>query len=311
MATWDLRERDEPDLGGPAARRERVRARRAGDGALAAGGPAACRGRASFASSARSRRWCSSAPNIVTFGEVVGVHLDERRIVDGRVDTARLKPIARCGYRGDYAVVELFEMIGSRPLKPVRWSLRLQCGCIALMFVEAVGGVLVVREPRVCGLGHLGSPLASRRVFAAALAAAAADAFGAGSALPRRRLRAWRSRARLVMVLERLGKPLPMTWLDFVMGGCAVGALSATTGAELGATLGASGVAAALGLARWRVSARARGRAGRADRARRAAVARGRPAGGRRVGARAARDAVARVQPGRARRDARLRRRRR
>ncbi len=51
-------------------------------------------------------------PNIVTFGRVVGVHLDEAAIVDGRVDLTRLKPIARCGYRGDYTVVEsLFEMV--------------------------------------------------------------------------------------------------------------------------------------------------------------------------------------------------------
>ena len=40
------------------------------------------------------------------------MHVDERYIVDGRVDLTRLKPIARCGYRGDYAVVEsLFEML--------------------------------------------------------------------------------------------------------------------------------------------------------------------------------------------------------
>ena len=51
-------------------------------------------------------------PNIVTFGRVVGVHLDEAAIVGGRVDLTRLKPIARCGYRGDYTVVEsLFEML--------------------------------------------------------------------------------------------------------------------------------------------------------------------------------------------------------
>ena len=56
------------------------------------------------------------------------------------------------------------------------------------------------------------------------------------------------------MVLARLGRPLPLTWLDFAMGACAVGALAVTTGAELPATLAASGVAAALGLARWRVS---------------------------------------------------------
>jgi flavin reductase (DIM6/NTAB) family NADH-FMN oxidoreductase RutF len=52
------------------------------------------------------------ARNIVTFGQVVGVHVDERHIVDGRFDTAGVRPIARCGYRGDYATVtSLFEMI--------------------------------------------------------------------------------------------------------------------------------------------------------------------------------------------------------
>jgi flavin reductase (DIM6/NTAB) family NADH-FMN oxidoreductase RutF len=48
----------------------------------------------------------------VVIGQVVGVHLDERFIrEDGRVDTAALQPVARCGYLADYAVVrELFEM---------------------------------------------------------------------------------------------------------------------------------------------------------------------------------------------------------
>jgi len=41
----------------------------------------------------------------VVFGQVVGVHIEERFIVDGRLDTAAMKPIARCGY-DDYAVVE-------------------------------------------------------------------------------------------------------------------------------------------------------------------------------------------------------------
>ncbi len=54
----------------------------------------------------------ADGPNIVTFGQVVGVHLDERVVVDGRFDITRVKPIARCGYRGDYAVVDsLFEMV--------------------------------------------------------------------------------------------------------------------------------------------------------------------------------------------------------
>ncbi|MDP2411033.1 MAG: flavin reductase family protein [Pseudolabrys sp.] len=46
----------------------------------------------------------------VVFGEVVGVHIDDRFVVDGRLDTAAMKPIARCGY-DEYAVVEsLFSM---------------------------------------------------------------------------------------------------------------------------------------------------------------------------------------------------------
>lgn len=123
------------------------------------------------------------------------------------------------------------------------------------MFVEAAGVVLVCG-----GLACLASVFAGRRswlvavLFAAALACAAAVEFGAGSWLHAVAGGLGFAGASM-MVLERLGKPDPLTWLDFAMGGCAVGALSATTGAELGATLGASGVAAALGLARWRVSA--------------------------------------------------------
>src|SRR5664279_870162 len=46
----------------------------------------------------------------VVFGQVVGVHIDDRFIVGGRLDTAAMKPIARCGY-DEYAVVEsLFSM---------------------------------------------------------------------------------------------------------------------------------------------------------------------------------------------------------
>ena len=46
----------------------------------------------------------------VVFGQVVGVHIDDRFIIDGLLDTAAMKPIARCGYN-QYAVVEsLFSM---------------------------------------------------------------------------------------------------------------------------------------------------------------------------------------------------------
>lgn len=52
-----------------------------------------------------------SSDHHLVVGQVVGVHLDDAYIKDGRADTAGLQPIARCGYLGDYAVVtELFEM---------------------------------------------------------------------------------------------------------------------------------------------------------------------------------------------------------
>jgi flavin reductase (DIM6/NTAB) family NADH-FMN oxidoreductase RutF len=46
----------------------------------------------------------------LVLGQVVGVHIDERFIKDGMLDTAAMQPIARCGYN-DYAVVtEMFSM---------------------------------------------------------------------------------------------------------------------------------------------------------------------------------------------------------
>lgn len=41
----------------------------------------------------------------VVIGRVIGVHIDDAFIKDGRLDTAAMKPIARCGY-DEYAVVE-------------------------------------------------------------------------------------------------------------------------------------------------------------------------------------------------------------
>jgi flavin reductase (DIM6/NTAB) family NADH-FMN oxidoreductase RutF len=47
----------------------------------------------------------------VVFGQVVGVHIEDRFIRDGRLDTAAMRPIARCGY-DEYAVVDgLFAMV--------------------------------------------------------------------------------------------------------------------------------------------------------------------------------------------------------
>jgi len=50
-------------------------------------------------------------PNIVIIGKVIGIHIDDAYIgANGLVNTAAMKPIARCGYM-EYAVVtEMFEM---------------------------------------------------------------------------------------------------------------------------------------------------------------------------------------------------------
>src|SRR5262245_22573557 len=53
----------------------------------------------------------------VVFGQVVGVHIDDRFVKDGRLDTAAMQPIARCGY-ADYAVVDKVFAI-ARPKLPV------------------------------------------------------------------------------------------------------------------------------------------------------------------------------------------------
>ncbi|KAL1796462.1 hypothetical protein ACET3X_005002 [Alternaria dauci] len=46
----------------------------------------------------------------VVIGKVVGVHIDERVLTDGKIDVRKTEPIARCGYF-EYAVVrETFEM---------------------------------------------------------------------------------------------------------------------------------------------------------------------------------------------------------
>jgi flavin reductase (DIM6/NTAB) family NADH-FMN oxidoreductase RutF len=53
----------------------------------------------------------SSSEHFLTVGQIVGVHLAESAVTDGRVDTALLRPVARCGYQGEYTVVEsLFDM---------------------------------------------------------------------------------------------------------------------------------------------------------------------------------------------------------
>jgi flavin reductase (DIM6/NTAB) family NADH-FMN oxidoreductase RutF len=49
-----------------------------------------------------SGAWSGS---VLTLGEVVAFHIDDQFLLDGRFDTARAHPLARCGYQ-DYAAVE-------------------------------------------------------------------------------------------------------------------------------------------------------------------------------------------------------------
>ena len=55
-------------------------------------------------------------PNTVVFGKVVGVHIDDQFIVDGRVNTVAMEPIGRLGYMDYVKVAEAFSM--ERP----RWE---------------------------------------------------------------------------------------------------------------------------------------------------------------------------------------------
>jgi flavin reductase (DIM6/NTAB) family NADH-FMN oxidoreductase RutF len=49
--------------------------------------------------------------NTMIIGQIVGVHINREFLVDGKFDTVKAQPLARCGYRGDYAEVDhLFEM---------------------------------------------------------------------------------------------------------------------------------------------------------------------------------------------------------
>jgi flavin reductase (DIM6/NTAB) family NADH-FMN oxidoreductase RutF len=47
----------------------------------------------------------------IIIGQVVGVHINEAYLRDGRFDTAAAQPLARCGYRDYAAVTALFEAL--------------------------------------------------------------------------------------------------------------------------------------------------------------------------------------------------------
>ena len=50
------------------------------------------------------------ADNHLVIGEVVGIHVDDAVIVDGKVDVTTYRPLARLGYRDYCAVTEVFTL---------------------------------------------------------------------------------------------------------------------------------------------------------------------------------------------------------
>jgi flavin reductase (DIM6/NTAB) family NADH-FMN oxidoreductase RutF len=50
------------------------------------------------------------AENFLIIGRVLGIHIDDRFIHDGRVDTAAMRPIARLGYSEYATVTEVWRM---------------------------------------------------------------------------------------------------------------------------------------------------------------------------------------------------------
>lgn len=55
------------------------------------------------------------AENLVVYGEVVGIHIDESIIRDGRLDMAIARPVARMGYMDYSEGSEVFEMLRPNP----------------------------------------------------------------------------------------------------------------------------------------------------------------------------------------------------
>ena len=109
LATWDLRDAMN-ETSAPLARGE-------SEMAIAGLKPAPSRlikpPRVAEAPAALECKWLQTVPLVpleggearyfLVIGQVVGVHIDDRFVVDGLVDTAAMRPIGRAGYR-DYFV---------------------------------------------------------------------------------------------------------------------------------------------------------------------------------------------------------------
>ncbi|KQV81550.1 flavin reductase family protein [Rhizobium sp. Root1220] len=55
-----------------------------------------------------------ASENIVVFGQVVGIHIDESVVRDGRLDMGMARPVARMGYMDYSEGSEVFEMLRPR-----------------------------------------------------------------------------------------------------------------------------------------------------------------------------------------------------
>ena len=55
--------------------------------------------------------WYEHAFNIMVIGEVVGVHIDDAILTDGRVDVLAYNPVARLGYMDYTTVTDVWEML--------------------------------------------------------------------------------------------------------------------------------------------------------------------------------------------------------
>jgi len=55
--------------------------------------------------------WREHAFNIMVVGEVVGVHIRDEYLIDGRLDVARFNPVARLGYMDYTTVTDVWEML--------------------------------------------------------------------------------------------------------------------------------------------------------------------------------------------------------
>lgn len=56
------------------------------------------------------KAWEGHAPNVVTIGEVIGIHIADAVLTDGMVDMSKLQPIGRLGYMDYCRVADVFTM---------------------------------------------------------------------------------------------------------------------------------------------------------------------------------------------------------